>query len=265
MPRLSGCTLLIILAPLAAGAQEGPPAIQDNSFLIEEAYNQEVGVVQHIGTFEHAGDDAWAFSFTQEWPLFSQRHQLSFTLPVTHVEAAGLEATGLGDVMVNYRYQLVGDGSAQLAMSPRVSLLFATGDEDEGLGGGQEGVELALPTSYVLSPRLVTHANAVVTFRADGFGDVAGEASFTDYTLGQSLVWLAHPQLNLMLEALWSSEEQPLAGREESFFLSPGVRGALNLRGGVQVVPGIAVPIGIGASSGERSLFLYLSVEHAFQ
>ena len=29
-----------------------PPPIQDNSFLIEEAYNQEKGVIQHIQTYQ---------------------------------------------------------------------------------------------------------------------------------------------------------------------------------------------------------------------
>src|SRR5687768_6106818 len=103
MRRWLRSTLLIALTPLPALAQDSPPPIQDNSFLIEEAYNQEAGVVQHISTFETAAEEGWAYSFTQEWPLFSQRHQLSFTLPVAHVEGAGLDATGLGDVMVNYR------------------------------------------------------------------------------------------------------------------------------------------------------------------
>ena len=48
--------LLAVLVASAAGqaarsASEAPP-IQDNSFLVEEAYNQERGVVQHINTFQ---------------------------------------------------------------------------------------------------------------------------------------------------------------------------------------------------------------------
>ena len=34
--------------PKAAGLATKPGAIQDDSFLIEEAYNQEDGVIQHI-------------------------------------------------------------------------------------------------------------------------------------------------------------------------------------------------------------------------
>jgi hypothetical protein len=33
----------------------------------------------------------------------------------------------------------------------------------------------------------------------------------------------------------------------------------------MQIVPGIAVPLGIGPSDGERSIFLYLSIEHPFR
>jgi hypothetical protein len=39
----------------------------------------------------------------------------------------------------------------------------------------------------------------------------------------------------------------------------------LNFTSGLQIVPGIAVPIGVGSSSGQRDVFLYLSFEHAFR
>ena len=49
-------------------ARQEPP-IQDNSFLVEEAYNQERNVVQHISTFSRLWNSKdWSYSFTQEWP-----------------------------------------------------------------------------------------------------------------------------------------------------------------------------------------------------
>jgi hypothetical protein len=63
--------------PLAKG-------IQDNSFFIEEAYNQEPGVVQHIFNLPidfTNGAREIAPSFTQEWPVFSQIHQFPYTIP----------------------------------------------------------------------------------------------------------------------------------------------------------------------------------------
>jgi hypothetical protein len=46
--------------------------------------------------------------------------------------------------------------------------------------------------------------------------------------------------------------------------ISPGVRGAINFTSGLQIVPGIAIPIGAGPSHGERGVFFYLSFEHPF-
>jgi hypothetical protein len=95
--------------PVTAQTASAPetPGIADNSFLLEEAYNQERGVVQHISTFSRPFDgDGWAYTFTQEWPVPGQKHQVSFTVPV---EDAGRSA-GLGDLALNYRYQAL-DGS----------------------------------------------------------------------------------------------------------------------------------------------------------
>ncbi|HUS20121.1 MAG TPA: hypothetical protein VMZ25_10765, partial [Terriglobales bacterium] len=69
---------LILLVPVLISAQDNPPApksvevpaIEDNSFLIEEAYNQEHGVVQHIQSFTRTWNSQdWVYSFTQEWPF----------------------------------------------------------------------------------------------------------------------------------------------------------------------------------------------------
>lgn len=54
-----------------ARAERPAEAIQDNSFLVEEAYNQQPGVVQHIFNALWTEDGVWALSLTQEWPLFS--------------------------------------------------------------------------------------------------------------------------------------------------------------------------------------------------
>jgi hypothetical protein len=48
-------------------------------------------------------------------------------------------------------------------------------------------------------------------------------------------------------------------------FLNPGIRWAYNFSNGLQIVPGLAMPIGVGPSAGERGVFVYLSFEHPFQ
>lgn len=99
----------------------------------------------------------------------------------------------------------------------------------------------------------------------DSFGNRAATGT---YTLGQSVIWLAHPKLNLMIESTWTSAEEVTSpgqtGRSTEFLLSPGVRAAIDFPSGLQVVPGLAFPFGIGASRGERSVFAYLSFEHPF-
>ncbi|HXF95120.1 MAG TPA: hypothetical protein VNI61_03350, partial [Gemmatimonadales bacterium] len=245
---------------VAAGAALGTPAagqepIADNSFLIEEAYNQEPGVVQHIsGFFRSWTSHRWAYSFTQEWPLFGQANQLSYTVPV---ERAGGGAGGgggggggtvLGDVLVNYRHQVAGL-PASAAAAPRLSLLVPTGDASAG--GGLTGLQANLPVSLRLGRRWVTHWNA---------GATARRRRAPAYHLGASAIWLARPSFNLLVEMAWERAEEG-----EELLLTPGLRWAHNLRGGLQVVPGVAFPLGIGRSRGEQGLFLYLSFEHPFQ
>src|SRR5262245_46788886 len=112
----SAIALLAVLWCTPAAAQQGtgaasaPPGIQDNSFLIEEAYNQEAGVVQHINSFlRFWRSKDFVYTFTQEWPVPGDaRHQLSYTLPVQHAGVLPDSGEGLGDVLLNYRYQLVG-------------------------------------------------------------------------------------------------------------------------------------------------------------
>jgi hypothetical protein len=68
------------------------PHIEDNSFLIEEAYNQEPGVVQHISNWQRSlRTSRWNFSFTQEWPVPTQQHQFSYMLLLGWASRAGTE------------------------------------------------------------------------------------------------------------------------------------------------------------------------------
>jgi hypothetical protein len=256
----------------AAGTQHPAPdstaPIQDNSFLIEESYNQESGVVQHINAFARFREsEAWVYTFTQEWPLASQRHQLSFSIPF---QTAGEEfdGTGLGDVAVNYRYQLVSGEASAAAVAPRVSVVLPTGDAREARGAGAAGVQVNLPVSVTLSEHFVTHLNAGASYTPSAESALGEEADIVAYNLGQSLIWLARPSFNVMLELAWTSTEEPTGpdrtARGTTCFIAPGVRGAFNFASGLQIVPGLAFPIGLGDSEGETAVFAYLSFEHPF-
>ena len=54
-------------------------------------------------------------------------------------------------------------------------------------------------------------------------------------------------------------------GHSKGAFVSPGVRWSHDFDNGLQIVPGVAVPIGVGPSSGEKGIFVYLSFEHPFK
>src|SRR5262245_32518865 len=122
--------LALLAARGAAGAEEA--AIEDNSFFVEEAYNQERGVVQHISNFVHfPSPDGQAFyTFTQEWPIGGESHQLSYTLPYSWPESG---TSGIGDLALNYRYQLL-PHDAWAAVAPRISVVLPTGGRRRGTG-----------------------------------------------------------------------------------------------------------------------------------
>ena len=66
---------IVTSASAAEKPSDKPPieGIEDNSFLVEEAYNQDPGVVQHIFNAVYSRDPnrrGWTFNFTQEWPLY---------------------------------------------------------------------------------------------------------------------------------------------------------------------------------------------------
>ena len=250
-------------APPSARAEDRP--IQDNSFLIEEAYNQEPGVIQHINTFTRARGGGWAYSFTEEWPVLGQTHQASITFTAARPEGV---SAGIGDLSLNYRLQMVGNGDTRVALAPRLTVVLPTGESARGLGAGGVGLQVNVPLSVVLLDRLVSHVNVGGTYVPNA-RDVSGaEGASTTFAAGPSLIWLAHSRLNVMVEALYTRTELALSAgtqRAEAFTINPGLRGAINFASGLQIVPGIAVPIGVGPSKGERGVFFYLSLEHPFR
>jgi hypothetical protein len=262
-------TLALLTALLAASflAAEEPGPIQDNSFLVEEAYNQEPGVVQHINTYTRSRvTHDWLYTFTQEWPAPAITHQLSYTLPYQRLNASPDGKAALGDVALNYRYQLLGDGEAPVAIAPRFSLLLPTGDEKQLRGNGAVGYQMMLPVSAVLAKDFVTHFNLGATYIPQARNERGEKADLTGWNLGQSFIWLTSPTFNVMLEVAYNSMDKvtgPGARTpQDSLYVSPGFRWAINFPSGLQIVPGLAFPIGVGPSRGERSVFFYLSFEH---
>ena len=249
--------LFIAQAPKRLSAQA---PLEDNSFLVEEAYNQPPRVVQHISTAQLL-HGASLFSFTQEWPLGGQRHQLSYTL---NLEVD--DGSTLGDALLNYRLQAVGEEGSRLWAAPRFSAIVPVGDANKLGGNGGWGVDLALPVSWEASPRFSMHGNLGATIRPHAENG-AGEHAFTlEPYFGGSAVFFVTPKFNLLAESVWRhgegvvAEDVTLGAWVQSVTL--GARMGFDLPGGVQVVPGVAWMPAVDEVP-TRS-FVYLSIEHGF-
>jgi hypothetical protein len=238
---------LLLATPVAA---QTPPAkdssrqweITDNSFLVEEAFNQERGVFQNIFTWVRGRTGVWNATFTQEWPVPGMRHQLSYTL----VYLGDGERTGVGDALLNYRYQLRTEDSRGPAISPRLSLVLPTGSESAGFGGGTAGLQFNLPVSKQFGD-LYLHGNVGHTWLPDLQRTTVVAASG---------IWRVAPMFNLMLEGV--------AELREAVTLSPGFRGGWNL-GDRQLVIGVAVPVTRVDGRSTAALLTYFSYELPFR
>ena len=216
--------------------------ILDNSFLVEEAFNQERGVFQNIFTWTRERDGGWESTFTQEWPAPSMTHQFSYTLPFASVDGA----RGLGDILLNYRYQVREETGGGPAIAPRLSVIIPTGRSEDGLGGGAVGLQINVPASKQFGD-FYLHANA-------GYTWLPNVAATTQ--VAGSGIWRVAPMVNLMLESVVEFDQ--------SVTVSPGIRGGWNF-GDHQLVVGAAVPFTRADGSTTVAILTYFSYELPFR
>jgi hypothetical protein len=249
-----------------AGAQPAPAPppepfeITDNSFLVEEAFNQESGIFQNVLGWSRDETGAWQSGFTQEWPLGGMTHQFSYTIPFS----GGSPSTHLDAVLINYRYQALVEGPGRPAFSPRLSLILPTGPR--GGSGDRPGLQINLPFSKQAGD-LYFHWNGGVTWVE---GVEVGDGSTADLTspfLAGSAIWRTTPLFHLMMETVVEWEESIEVGeiaRERSLTLSPGLRWGWNL-GEQQIVIGLAAPVTTTDAETNIGVFTYFSYELPFQ
>jgi Putative MetA-pathway of phenol degradation len=266
---------LVYNSPVVASAQQEPiELIEDNSFLIEEAYNQEPGVVQHIFQAVYSNGPrqrGWAFAFTQEWPVYGQDHQFSYTILGYHLINEGERQYGVGDTLLNYRYQALEEGPGKPAFAPRFSLILPTGNRDKGTGNGVVGYQWSLPFSKKVASRLALHANFGVTYLPHvrsplDNGQLSPKRSLVSSWVGGSAIYALLPRLHLMLEWLGVIQDNingtGRAVRTFNPLLSPGFRTAVVNEEDLQVVVGVGMPIGLNRQVNNLAGFFYFSVEH---
>jgi hypothetical protein len=268
--------ILMLAWPGAARAQQPAPStrpfeIVDNSFLVEEAYNQESGIFQNIFGAVRSDAGEWAASFTQEWPAPGIRHQLSYTLVFDNDTEPGR----LGDVALNYRFQLWTGADGGTALSPRVSVLLRP-NRGDSLDAGPLGIELNLPASRQFGD-LFVHGNAGVRIYPSVESSVFSSPlelrtpyhlALVSPFLAGSAILRVRPMVHLMLETVVlfteSVVERATTSRDTTVIISPGTRFGWNF-GGQQLVLGVAVPLERGAGETGTGLLGYASWELPFQ
>ena len=221
--RLSLNFIVLLLMATAAFAGD-PTPIEDHNFGLESGRNRDDAAVQYATFFFR---NTSAFELTHEWAARSPRHQLSYTIPVY---SHGGE-TGLGDTAIHYRYQLAGDARSRVAAAPRLSLLLPT--RSAHFGERSSGLQVSVPVSAAITPRLTSHTNLGATwFRDLGAGEV---------TAGQGLVFAATSRLDLAVDAAYKR----CSGGSALLVVRPGIQFGIDL-GGLRVAPGVAYSMGEG-------------------
>ena len=277
-------TPLIIRGQDLASEEFVPTHIRDNAFLVEEAFNQEPGVVQHIFNWvalfdwpQESTTRNFAALYTMELPLGTQKHQFSFTTQfLTAFEkpdgGPAVQQGDVGDTFLNYRYQLLADDEL-LWCAPRFSLIVPTADERFGMGTGEVGYQFNLPISRY-GEQFDVHFNAGVTHTPDASvplfdGSASPTHDLRGYNLGASTFWKPQTYLHFFVEGLclWGEEIDDL-GRSDGVnqvFVNPGVRYAICQFEDVEWVIGAAVPVGLTEESPDVGAFFYMSIEHVFR
>jgi hypothetical protein len=247
-----------------------PFEIEDNSFFVEEAFNQEAGVVQTIYGGWFLESSGWAMTVTQEWPVPGIRHQLSATIPVNRLNGAD----GFGDIAANYRYQLLEEAPGRPALAPRVTVLCPTGNAGRGLGVGAWGWQFVLPASKQVHD-FYFHGDAGLTWypRVKSVDSrSAGPAAAPDVTLTSpyiagSTIYRVKPMFNLMLESLVTWQAAVAGPGQTSTsavaILSPGFRTGWNI-GDAQIIVGAALPFTFSGGTTDTGIFTYFSYEAPF-
>jgi hypothetical protein len=235
MLRLSLTLALLLASAVHAGE---PSPIEDTHFFPESGWNRTDGVLQYNAFVLNR---ASALELTQEWGA-SERHQLSYTIPVYSDGE-----TGLGDVSLNYRFQLLGDPDSRAAIAPRLSLLLPT--RSAHFGERSSGLQLSVPVSATLTPRLVSHTNAGATWYRD--------RGTQELNLAQGFVFAATSRLTLALDGAFTrcNESSHLV------VVRPSMQFSLDGPAGLAISPGVAMPF----VNGTRGVLFFVTFEHAFR
>jgi len=258
--------LLVAGATVVTAAEAPAPKIRDNLFLLEEAYNQEPGVIQHIQALRFDPEDGlWDYSFTEEWPMPTTATRSRSRCPSSS-RTAGRPAWGTSWSTTVFR-RTGREGPTGLAIAPRLSLVLPSGSAEDGTGRGGLGFQGNLPVSIELGDRFVAHLNGGFTVTPEAQSPNGREDATVGANAGAAIVWLALPWLNPLVETVFTSDEEVRdeggTSRDEEVTINPGVRFAIEAPGDLQIVPGISMPVRVHPGDDVKwGVLFYLSFEH---
>lgn len=275
--------LLVGLQPVASLGQShnksyrsfGSLALEDNSILVEEGFNQQMGAIQYIATSWIRDDGMVDFSLTQEIPLTDKKHQFSYTLNYFQRSRSGLPSHGFGDIALGYRYQVMDDNDWMM-MIPRLSLVLPTGNSALGFGNGSFGLQANVAVTKRLSKKIITHYNVGATgfIRSKFYGSSPdGEKVFRKKNLwskngGVSFIWHTTSFVNVLVEyvALFEQEfaSNGHVGKTSLHIFNPAARFSIKT-GNLQAVPAIGFPVVYDGSWRTNGMLVYLSIETNYQ
>ena len=255
----------------------GNLAFEDNSFLLDEAFTQEKGVMQYISNiyWSNLAHDQFMHSFTHEIPLGHNRHQLSYSLSngIQKGNDHNVNQRGLGDTNIMYSYMVWNDQD-WIMVAPELNIILPTGDPVKGLGNGGLGCRLNIPMTKRFSRKLVTHYNFAYTFVHNADRYVTGllgenikafERDLYYKDFAASVIWYPIPKFNTMFECIskiiTTISPEGAVIKSSQLVFSPGFRFAFDINN-IQVVPGISTPVIVEKGAKHvTGLFIYLSFE----
>ena len=230
----------------------GQPNIEDNSMFIEEAFNQERAIIQHISNLIMIDGDL-QYVFTQEIPLPNEKNQLSIGIVYNSLKTKPSGAPshgGFGDLYINYRPMLMSKTSWALVI-PRFTIIAPTGNARYGFGSGGWGAQFNMAVTKRLNSKITTHWNAGTTrifkehFYTNDTNDSVIKKDHTSFNVGASAIYLVSDSFNFMCEYVSGFDQGfddtgTKSIRTHNMILNPGFRFAFSL-GITQIVPGLGI------------------------
>jgi Putative MetA-pathway of phenol degradation len=249
----------------------GQPNIEDNSMFIEEAFNQERAVIQHISNLIIV-DKTLQYVFTQEIPMPTEKHQLSIGIVYNSNKKPDDVRSGFGDLYINYRPMLMSKTDWALVI-PRFTVIAPTGDARKGFGTGGWGAQFNLAVTKRLNSKITTNWNVGATriFKEHFYSDINGDLQLTkkkdhnSINLGFSAIYILSNSFNFLCEYIYTNGQvfNDIGNtiRAKEMIVNPGFRFAFNV-GVAQIVPGLGIPFFFENNKHTSTgAFVYLSIE----